>query len=82
MNLKIKEARLLYRKRGKATRFYIRLSFILFLLLLIGAVLTYFSPTVNKTYSLVFLPEQLLETARSVLGVGSIGSFLLIFIES
>ncbi len=82
MNLKIKEAKCLYLKKGKATRFYIKLSLILFFLLLLGAVLTYISPTVSESYSLVFLPEQLLEIAKSVLGVGSIGSFLLIFIES
>ncbi len=78
MNLKIKEANKLYRNIGTLTRLFIKLSLTVYLFLIIFSVFANFSPIVQENYNLIFLPEQSLETAKSVLGIGSIGSFLLI----
>ncbi len=81
MILKIKEASTLFNKLNSFTRFFIKISLIMIFTLIISSVFAYFSPHIQNSYDLIFLPEQLIQCAKSILGVGCIGSFLLMWTE-
>ncbi len=81
MYSKIKETNKLYRNLGSNTRFFIRISLILLFSLIICAIIAHLSPRIYENYDLLFLPDQLLESAKSVLGIGGIGSCILLGTE-